>query len=181
MDFAPSHFIAFKLGEIGPHKYPMQEEITYFLRASGYCHIGTAEVLVTVEFDFGLVEVDRDVFGVERPRLAGYYFRIKRPDGTVWIGRSATSVVAAMREIDGQLSQGGVRLLCAGLHKDFFETALSEGTGFGYIGGQDAPVHITDWALPCERQEQVSAPCEKEGEEEPKLTAEMFIQKIRRA
>ena len=55
------------------------------------------------------------------------------------------SVVAALRVIDGELAETGGRVLCAGLHPDFYETALSE--GFGYISGYRDAVHIMERPL----------------------------------
>jgi hypothetical protein len=127
-------------------KYSM-DRIIYHPRASGLCHIAVGHGGDVAYYDFGIVEIERDVEILERPRVAGYYVRIKGSDGDVWIGQSLLSIVAAMRVIDDELAQNGGGLLCAGLHDDFYESALSEGTGFGYISGYRDAVHIMERPL----------------------------------
>ncbi|AXB77875.1 hypothetical protein [Novosphingobium sp. P6W] len=123
------------------------EKIRYHPRATGQCHIAVDDGGEVAEFEFGVMDVERDVQFPERRRFAGYYVRIEGSDGVEWIGRSTMSVVAAMRVLDDELAETGGRLLVAGLHADFYETALSEGSGFGYISGYRDAVHIMERPL----------------------------------
>lgn len=123
------------------------ERIIYMPRRSGKCHIdlhGSGEV---GEIEMGVIEVDQGADFLERPCFGGYYVKLIEPDGGVRIGHSASSVVAAMKALDDEMAESGGRLLCAGLHPDFYETGLSEGTGFGYIKGYRDAVHIFERPL----------------------------------
>jgi len=123
------------------------DRIRYHPRRSGQCHVAFKDGGEVAGFEYGVMDVERDVEFLERPRFAGYYVRIIGTDGAEWIGRSTMSVVAALRVIDDEFAETGGRVLCAGLHPDFYETALSEGSGFGYISGYRDAVHIMERPL----------------------------------
>jgi len=123
------------------------ERIELHPRGNGKCHIDINGVGEVADFEMGVIGISPPTGVAEFPRVAGYYVKLVGPEGQQWMGRSSASVVSAMRAADDEMGLEGARLLCAGVHNGFYETGLSEGTGYGYISGYRDAVHIFERPL----------------------------------
>jgi len=107
-------------------------------RASGRCEIDLRGEGVLADFEIGIIETGRSrVF-------AGYYIKVITEDGEEWVEEDPGSVRAALQALDELVAFDGGRLLCAGLHPDFYESGLSANTGFGYIESYRGAVHMME-------------------------------------
>jgi hypothetical protein len=69
---------------------------------------------------------------------------VTSPNGEEWLSENAPSMRAALHALDQEIERDGGRLLCAGLHNDFYESGLSAGTGYVYISGYPRTYHMME-------------------------------------
>lgn len=110
----------------------------YQPRCSAECHIDFNGKGSVVSFEMGIFETGRSrVF-------AGYFVRVRGPDGEGWMGESALSMRKALRALDDEIAGNGGRLLCVGLDPRFRESGLSVDTGYGYIDDYPSAIHMME-------------------------------------
>jgi hypothetical protein len=107
-------------------------------RRDGECHIDLEGQDVIARFEMGIIETGRQRVST------GHFIKVYGPEGKEWLGEDASSMRAALRELDEIIGRDGGRLLCAGLHDGFFESGLSLDTGFGYIHHYPRAVHMME-------------------------------------
>ena len=76
------------------------------------------------------------------------------PNGETVEGRDQHSVRGALYALQAKLSSRGITLVAAGLAPEFYETGLSFNSGYGYLSGFEAAIHMMDTPPPLTRDEE---------------------------
>ena len=75
---------------------------------------------------------------------AGFFAKITAEGGTIHIGENPHSMRQALRAAADQAGLAGWLPLLVGVDENFYETGLSENTGYGYLRGRTGPFHMLD-------------------------------------
>lgn len=109
-------------------------------RAVGLCMLHDGHSEMEARYETGLVESGKTKV------YEGLYVRVRYGQRPSWLGRDRWSFQEALLEVAAQAREDGFELECAGLSRNWYETGLSAGSGFGYLKGREneGAFHICD-------------------------------------
>lgn len=109
----------------------------FWVKNAGMVELRIDGETVDGAFEIGLIETGRQ-------RVFHCYFVKVDFGGRHWIGTDQWSVRSALEKLATTLAGEGIELKCAGLSGNWYETGLSENSGYGYIDEVDRRVFIME-------------------------------------
>jgi len=92
-------------------------------------------------------EIGRVTTGRQRV-FSRWFVKVTMPNGAEFIGEDPHNIRSALADVDRQLEHRHCILVAAGIEDGFYETGLSQNSGYGYLPDVDRAVHIMDLPPP---------------------------------